>query len=188
MLEDERLSVEEFNELRLKDVKDLSVEQVAEIKKNRDSVPEIDERTFIQKTIPQEDIEKYIGENGYNTIGGYIARYDDVVESSRLDYTKADGTRPYPEGGTSYGYIKFQTKDTDMIGIPYGKEFGGTNTDPPPCTLNGFTGARNGEIIPEWNVNGYMRPNIGAELHEVNNGKDTVVAVYNGKYFKRVNR
>lgn len=133
-------------------------------------------------------------DDGYNSIRGYIARYDDVshisgydnvVESSRLDYTMSNGTRPYPEGRNAYGYIKFKTNDVNQIGIPYGREFGGTNTDPAPCTLNGFTGARNGEIIPEWTVEGYIKPKKGAELHEVIDSEDFIVAVFDGKHFRQ---
>ena len=46
---------------------------------------------------------------------------------------------------------------------PYGKVFGGTNGDGPPCTLNGFTGARNGAIVPEWELSVRVKPNKGAE-------------------------
>jgi len=157
------------------------------MKKIRDAVPKINRETIIQKTIPEEDIVKYIGENGYNKIGGYVAKYDDVshisgydniVESFRLDYTKADGTRPYPEDGNTYGYIKFKIKDTDEISIPYGKVFGGNNIDSAPCTLNGFTGARNGEIIPEWRIDKFIEPEEGAELHKVVNDKDSIVAIF----------
>ena len=45
-----------------------------------------------------------------------------------------------------------EIKEQENIKTPYGEIFGGTNTDGPPCTLNGFTGARNGQIIPEWQV------------------------------------
>ena len=79
------------------------------------------------------------------------------------------------------------TDDVDRIGIPYGTEFGGGNTDPATCTRNGFTGARNGQIIPEWSLSGeYVKPKKGAELHKVVNGKDTVVAIFDGKHFVEV--
>lgn len=50
-------------------------------------------------------MKKFIGDDGYSTIRGYIARYDvshisgydNVVESSRLDYITSSGSRPYPE-------------------------------------------------------------------------------------------
>ncbi len=195
VLKQQGLTLEEFNKLRLTDVKDLTKEQIAQMKAIREAVPKIDANTYIQKTIPASDIDKYIGEDGWSTIGGYVARYDDishikgydnVVESSRLDYVTGDGVRPYPEGGDTYGYIKFKTKRTNKIEIPYGKVFGGTNVDGPPCTLNGFTGARNGAIVPEWELSVRVKPNKGAELHKVINEKDTVVAIFDGKHFKEV--
>ena len=195
VLKQQGLTLEEFNKLRLTDVKDLTKEQIAQMKAIREAVPKIDANTYIQKTISASDIDKYIGEDGWAAIGGYVARYDDVshikgynnvVESSRLDYVTGDGVRPYPEGGDTYGYIKFKTKKTNKIEIPYGKVFGGTNVDGPPCTLNGFTGARNGAIVPEWELSVRVKPNKGAELHKVINEKDTVVAIFDGKHFKEV--
>ena len=196
VLKQQGLTLEEFNKLRLTDVKDLTKEQIAQMKAIREAVPKIDANTYIQKTIPASDIDKYIGEDGWSTIGGYVARYDDVshikgydnvVESSRLDYVTGDGVRPYPEGGDTYAYIKFKTTDAEKIKTPHGEIFGGTNTDGPPCTLNGFTGARNGQIIPEWSLSGeYVKPKKGAELHKVVNGKDTVVAIFDGKHFVEV--
>ena len=196
VLKQQGLTLEEFNKLRLTDVKDLTKEQIAQMKAIREAVPKIDANTYIQKTIPASDIDKYIGEDGWSTIGGYVARYDDVshikgydnvVESSRLDYVTGDGVRPYPEGGDTYAYIKFKTTDAEKIKAPHGEIFGGTNTDGPPCTLNRFTGARNGQIIPEWSLSGeYVKPKKGAELHKVVNGKDTVVAIFDGKHFVEV--
>ena len=195
VLKQQGLTLEEFNKLRLTDVKDLTKEQIAQMKAIREAVPKIYANTYIQKTISASDIDKYIGEDGWAAIGGYVARYDDVshikgynnvVESSRLDYVTGDGVRPYPEGGDTYGYIKFKTKRTNKIEIPYGKVFGGTNVDGPPCTLNGFTGARNGAIVPEWELSVRVKPNKGAELHKVINEKDTVVAIFDGKHFKEV--
>ena len=195
VLKQQGLTLEEFNKLRLTDVKDLTKEQIAQMKAIREAVPKIDANTYIQKTISASDIDKYIGEDGWAAIGGFVSRYDDVshikgynnvVESSRLDYVTGDGVRPYPEGGDTYGYIKFKTKRTNKIEIPYGKVFGGTNVDGPPCTLNGFTGARNGAIVPEWELSVRVKPNKGAELHKVINEKDTVVAIFDGKHFKEV--
>ena len=197
VLANESLTLDEFNTLRLADVNELSAEQIGKLKNIREAVPKIDSNTVIQKTIPLEDIGKYIGDDGYSTIRGYIARYDDVshihdydnvVESSRLDYTTNSGIRPYPEGGNAYGYIKFMTDDVDRIGIPYGTEFGGGNTDPAPCTRNGFTGARNGEVIPEWTVDGNLEPIEGAELHRVIDSEDSIVAIFDGEHFREVKK
>ena len=197
VLANESLTLDEFNTLRLADVNELSAEQIGKLKNIREAVPKIDSNTVIQKTIPFEDIGKYIGDDGYSTIRGYIARYDDVshihgydnvVESSRLDYTINSDIRPYPEGGNAYGYIKFMTDDVDRIGIPYGTEFGGGNTDPAPCTRNGFTGARNGEVIPEWTVDGNLEPIEGAELHRVIDSEDSILAIFDGEHFREVKK
>jgi hypothetical protein len=170
----------------------------------RDEIPKIDTNTFIQKTIPEGDIEGYLS-SGWNQIGGYVAKYDDVahiknyddvahiknyddvVESSRLDYVTADGNRPYPEGGNTYGYIKFTTSQTNRISIPYGKVFGGANTDGAPCMLNGFTGARNGEVIPEWMLNNRLTPDEGSELHKVVDDSDKIIGIFDGTKFVPIN-
>ena len=84
-LKQQGLSLEEFNKLRLTDVKDLTKEQIAQMKAIREAVPKIDANTYIQKTIPASDIDKYIGEDGWSTIGGYVARYDDVSHIKGYD-------------------------------------------------------------------------------------------------------
>ena len=155
-----------------------------------------DGRNRDEKIIPLEDIGKYLGDGGRSTIRGYVARYndvchlrgyDEVVEAMRLDY-KIDGVRPYPEGGDSYGYIKFRTRNVENIEIPFGKAMGGTNTDGYPCGLNGFTASRNGEVVPEFFcIRGKeVKPMRGAELHRVVNGRDTVVGIFDGSHFKIV--
>ncbi len=107
-----------------------------------------------------------------------------MVESQRLDY-KVNGVRPYPENGDAYGYIKFQTNDVDNLEIPFGELLGGSNTDGYPCTLNGFTGAGNGEMIPEWFVEreNAVEPIDGAELHQVVDGVDKIIAIYKDDHF-----
>ena len=169
----------------------LTLDEIHTMKIIRESIPKIDNKTIIQKTIPAGDIDAYLN-NGWNTVRGYVARYDDVskineyldvLESSRLDYCLDDGTRPFPDDGNTYGYIKFKTKDADKISIPYGYEFGGTNIDGAPCMRNGFTGSRNGNIVPEWIVNGELVPNYEAELHKFENGIDKIVGIYDGNNF-----
>ncbi len=198
ILERYEMTVEKFNRLRLKKVEKLDAGETMLMKRIRESIPKGNADTYFQKILPAEDIPKYLGEEGYSTIRGFISKYEDVshlksyesvVESFRLDYV-VNGKRPFPEGGDTYGYIKFKTNDIDNITIPFGKKLGGVNTDPPPCTLNGFTGARNGELIPEWYVEGgnYLKPLDGAEIHEVVNGVDTVIGVYKNNYFERINK
>lgn len=41
--------------------------------------------------------------------------------------------------------------------------------------------------VYEWSLSGeYVKPKKGAELHKVVNGKDTVVAIFDGKHFVEV--
>lgn len=77
-----------------------------------------------------------------------------------------------------------------MITIPYGDKFGGSNTDGPPCTLNGFTGSRNGITVPEYKFTNRTMPKDGAELYEVVNGKEKLVAIFDEEVqkFTPINR
>ena len=56
--------------------------------------------------------------------------------------------------------------------------FGGKTIDGPPCTLNGFTGSRNGETVPEFKFDNYYPTANGAELYQVVNGEEVLVATY----------
>ncbi|MFN2744015.1 MULTISPECIES: hypothetical protein [unclassified Bacillus (in: firmicutes)] len=188
------LTLKQFNELKLKPISELTNKEVKIMKDIRDAVPLINKDTLLQKTIPSSDIEKYLS-GQYTEIGGYIAKaedvghinkYDDVVESFRLDYSFPDGTRPFPEGGSTYGMIRFKTKEVDKISIPYGERMGGTNTDGPPCTQNGFTSARNGEIVPEWQFQGRFEPEKGAELYTVINGEEKLIAIFDKGRFRPI--
>ncbi|MEC5425166.1 hypothetical protein QGM71_16895 [Virgibacillus sp. C22-A2] len=189
VLKEHNLTIDEFNKLKLKSVTELNESEILIMKHIRDFVPPITKDTVLQKTIPANDIEKYLlGE--YTEIGGYVAKtddvghiknYNDVVESSRLDYKSWDGSRPFPDEGDSYGKIIFKSNRVDNFDIPYGESFGGRNTDGPPCTQNCFTGSRNGEIVPEWQFDGRYLPNDGAELYSVTNNIEKLVAVYDEK-------
>ncbi|PKR82387.1 hypothetical protein CWO92_24780 [Heyndrickxia camelliae] len=185
-LKEHNLTFSHFQELKLKHISELTSDEVRIMKEIRDSVTPITKETVLQKTIPASDIEKYIS-GDYAEIGGYVAKFDDVghiknygdvVESFRLDYTSWNGTRPFPEDGNVYGKIKFTTNNVDRIEIPYGERFGGTNTDGPPCTQNGFTGSRNGELVPEWQFDNRYFPNNGAELYRVTDGIEKLVAIF----------
>ncbi|MCR5539605.1 MAG: LXG domain-containing protein [Ruminococcus sp.] len=196
VIRDHGLSLPEFQKLKLKDVADLTPAEIDLMIDIRNSMPGITSTTPLQKTLPIGDVDKYLGPDGFGDVRGYVARtddlggpvrYSDVVETSRLDYTTNTGARPYPDGGNSYGYISFMTDTPENIEIPYGTSFGGTNTDPPPCTLNGFTGARNTRVVPEWQATSPLQIQNGATLHRVVNGHDVVVGVYNNGHFWRIN-
>ncbi|MEH7475519.1 hypothetical protein V7158_27850, partial [Priestia megaterium] len=180
------LTKKEFNELKLKDVKTLTSHEIEVMKAIRDSVSPLTKDTLLQKTIPAKDIEKYV-DGSYTAVGGYVAKaedvhditsYKDFVESLRLDYTDGSGKRPFPEEGSTYGVIKFKSQAISHVDIPYGTVFGGKTTDGPPCTLNGFTGSRNGETVPEFKFDNYYPPANGAELYQVVNGEEVLLATY----------
>ncbi|CAH0286654.1 Putative ribonuclease YwqJ [Peribacillus sp. Bi96] len=188
------MTTSEFKDLKLKSHDELTDLEVEKLKTIREAVPPIKRTTILQKTIPGQDIEKYL-DGTYSEIGGYVAKaedvhdiklYDDFVESLRLDYTDWNGKRPFPEGGSTYGVIKFMTQKVDNVYVPYGEKFGGLNTDGPPCTLNGFTGARNDKVIPEFKFEGRFLPRNGAELYKVENGEEILVGIFEGREKKFV--
>ncbi|MBF2565926.1 hypothetical protein IA938_04575 [Listeria welshimeri] len=138
------------------------------------------------------DVDGYLN-NGWNEIGGYVARaddvkgfssYDDMIEALRLDYLDGSGARAFPDGGEGYAVIRYTSEFTEEMDIPYGEIFGGSNVDGYPCTLNGFTGS-DINIIPEWKFADRLKPKEGAELIEIINGKETIVGIFDGKKFVR---
>ena len=99
-----------------------------------------------------------------------VGDFEDIFETFRLDYNDT----PYHSTDKSYWKIEFKTIPDDLKKInldnTYGKEFGGLNEDINPCTRNGFTGAKNGKVIPEWN----LKEGIGydkALITKIENGK-----------------
>ena len=138
----------------------------------------INKNTLLRRYIKPEDVEKYVS-GEYDAVRGCISREGDcndvgnfknIFETFRLNYK---GT-PYHLTDKSYWKIEFKTISEDLEKInldnTYGKEFGGLNEDINPCTRNGFTGAKNGKVIPEWN----LKEGIGydkALITKIENGK-----------------
>lgn len=130
------LTLEEFHKLRRTTIDQLTDSQAKSMKAIRDAVPPVTKDTLLQKTITASDIEKYLS-GEYTEIGGYVAKvedvadlrdYDDIVETLRLDYIK-DGSRPFPDGGGSFGIIRFKATALGKVNDPpYAAKFGGTNT------------------------------------------------------------
>ncbi|MGJ8731315.1 hypothetical protein ACRW9N_12710, partial [Listeria aquatica] len=50
--------------------------------------------------------------------------------------------------------------------------------DDPPCTYNGFTASRNGEVVPEWKFRDRQFPNNGAKLYKVINNEQKLVGIF----------
>lgn len=178
------LSPDEFDALRLKDVSELKEHEITVLKAIRESIPAPTADTVLQKVIPATDVEKYLN-GSYTKVGGFISRYGDVSHLKtyreyygglRLDYPNS---KYNPQKDTILGTIEFSTPDVSMIKTPYGPEMGGTETDPPPFTGNGFTKAKNGQVIPEYKAEDYMKLKDGAKLYTVDQyGTKTLRAVY----------
>ena len=178
------ITIDEFNSLRLQDISTLTAEEKTTLKAIRESVPTPDTTTLMQKVIPASDIGKYI-DGSYTQVGGYVTRaedvvqlntYDDLYNSLRLDYPNSAYK---PMADDSIGVIRYTTDDVSNISVPYGTEMGGTVTEGPPFTGNGFTKATNGEIIPEFKCKGYLEVSDGAELLEISkDGTETLRAIY----------
>lgn len=195
VLSDNGLTLQKFDELKLTKADSLIETDIKTMKNIRDIVPVPTSETLIQKVIPESDVFKYL--NGeYTTGGGYVAKmgdvkdinkYDDVVESLRLDYT-VDGYRPFPDGGDSYHVIRFKTDDLSIKNIPYSNEFGGTTFATEPFTGNGFTASRNGTIVPEWKPS-YVKPSYG-EIYKITDGsKPELIGVFDAhseKFIKAI--
>lgn len=187
------ISSEKFDELKLKNLKDLTDVERNLIEKIRKSVPTPDENTLMQKVVNIEDFDN-LYENKYpeTKVGGFVTRaqdvdglksYDDMYESLRLDYTKADGTQAFkPEEDEFLGVIKFKTPEIEKAAIPFRDKKDSEANDPDnPFTGNGFTGAKNGDIIPEYQFSEYVGMEDGAELYKVyKDGRQELVAVYDG--------
>ncbi len=187
------LSLDKFNDLRLKSADKLTDNEIKAMKAVRESIPDLNNNSIMQKVLPKEDIAKYL-DGSYNTVGGYVTRaqdvkqlnnYQDVFESLRLDYK---GTKFKPESDDVLGIIRFKTPEASKIKPPYCKEFGGDIKDGPPFTGNGFTSATNGQIIPEYKCGDYLKLTQGSELYELTkDGKEVLKAVYDelaGRFVK----
>ncbi|MGT2717639.1 hypothetical protein [Streptococcus oricebi] len=197
-LQDQDMSVDEFNKLKVTHIDDMTDEQLKIMKQIRDSIPNPESDTLMQKVIPSSDLDKYL--NGdYNQLGGYVAKYDDVShiwqygnvrESMRLDYEYFDGNgnliRPFPKDGDTYGRIVFEASEPSSLEIPYGKRMGGTSTDAPPATQNGFLSSRNGQIIPEWKYNNRIDIPDGSKLYVRMGDEEVLFGIAKDGVFKPV--
>lgn len=113
-----------------------------------------------------------------------IKKYKDMFETFRLDY---EGTSFSADGNTHWE-LEFNLKnegDLKNIKTPYGKEFGGTETAPKPCSRNGFLWGENNTTVPEWKSEELLEIDDGSLLNKVVDGK--VVERYrfeSGKWVK----
>jgi predicted ribonuclease toxin of YeeF-YezG toxin-antitoxin module len=208
-LREHNLSYDDFTNLRLKPDYRLNDGERLIMKDIRDSVPRPNENTILIKGFQEKDIQKYL-DGDYYSIKGFVSKAEDsshihdyshVRESLRLDYSYYNENNdkvvvPYSEGKNRYGYIEFKPDDIEMLSthhleIPYGNNikepYSRWKYNEWPWTGNGFTASRNGEVIPEWYLNDFTELQVGAKLHRVVNGKDKVIAIFDGEIFKVIN-
>ena len=111
---------------------------------------------WLQKVIPFASLQKcFAGE--YTGIRGFVyavqdvanlQTYESIYDGLRLDQRKEDGSLAFAE--PVFGVIRFTTGDGDMLFTAYSSALGGNSLGQAPFTGTGFTAARNGQVIPEW--------------------------------------
>ncbi|MGL5084522.1 MAG: hypothetical protein ACRC68_02175, partial [Clostridium sp.] len=122
ILENEGITLNEFNNMRMKVASELSDEQKRIMIKIRESVKAPDNDTILQKVFHGSQIDNYLKETEqWDTIGGFITKAEDVkdigtlrevYEGLRLDYDKT----PFnPDLDNDYGLIRFKTDATNKI-------------------------------------------------------------------------
>ena len=179
----ENMPFEDFKALTRTHMDDMTQEQIGQMKRIRDDVPMIDDKTTITKVMPYEYLEGFAsGRN--NQIGGFIARQSDTahlsghnlkqtIDNFALDYEGSRFTQALADGQDRYLIFEGRLTSTkNHIDIPRGERFGGQHTDNLPCTLNGFTACRSDEILPEYKIPYKQEryPEHGSTISVIENG------------------
>lgn len=191
------MSKADFQKLKTKRIDQLTVEEQTIMIQIRELVPHPTKETLLQKVVPWDDIDYYLRAEDPWEISGFIAKasdgaayasFDDIMESFRLQYSWTDEAGNFhapfitsKKQGKGYGLIRFKATNIDDISVPYGKAMGGTAKDPHPCTLTGFSGGRNGSIMPEYVVPRDTPLTLldGAEFYTVSpDGIETLIAIF----------
>ena len=127
VLKNEKISLDEFNAMRIKCASELTDEQRTIMMRIREQVPKPSKDTVLQKVIDSGKIDNYIKDDEpWNTVGGFITRAQDTKDLSTLQEVY-DGLAlgykdtPFNIGVDSdYGIIRFKTKNVNKIEITYG--------------------------------------------------------------------
>ena len=179
----ENMPFEDFKALTRTHMDDMTQEQIGQMKRIRDDVPMIDDKTTVTKVMPYEYLEGFAsGRN--NQIGGFIARQSDTahlsghnlkqtIDNFALDYEGSRFTQALADGQDRYLIFEVRLTGTkNHIDIPRGERFGGQHTDNLPCTLNGFTACRSDEILPEYKIPYKQEryPEHGSTISVIENG------------------
>ena len=195
----ENMPFEDFKALTRTHMDDMTQEQIGQMKRIRDDVPMIDDKTTVTKVMPYEYLEGFAsGRN--NQIGGFIARQSDTahlsghnlkqtIDNFALDYEGSRFTQALADGQDRYLIFEGRLTGTkNHIDIPRGERFGGQHTDHLPCTLNGFTACRSDEILPEYKIPYKQEryPEHGSTISVIENGIKREMLMFDSKEGKFV--
>ena len=195
----ENMPFEDFKALTRTHMDDMTQEQIGQMKRIRDDVPMIDDKTTVTKVMPYEYLEGFAsGRN--NQIGGFIARQSDTahlsghnlkqtIDNFALDYEGSRFTQALADGQDRYLIFEGRLTSTkNHIDIPRGERFGGQHTDNLPCTLNGFTACRSDEILPEYKIPYKQEryPEHGSTISVIENGIKRETLMFDSKEGKFV--
>lgn len=195
----ENMPFEYFKALTRTHMDDMTQEQIGQMKRIRDDVPMIDDKTTVTKVMPYEYLEGFAsGRN--NQIGGFIARQSDTahlsghnlkqtIDNFALDYEGSRFTQALADGQDRYLIFEGRLTGTkNHIDIPRGERFGGQHTDNLPCTLNGFTACRSDEILPEYKIPYKQEryPEHGSTISVIENGIKREMLMFDSKEGKFV--
>lgn len=212
-LQGEPLSHEEFKNLRLREIKDLSLEEVKQIKRIRESIPMPEQSTLLSKVITGKQREDYLS-NGerHDTTAGFIGRAQDTkglhtsmdyIRVNRLDY-EVNGKLAFTEDQERLTVIRFTTLDVSALKIPYGgldgKDLANMSeaTGMPetemvqqkyPFTGNGFTASQEEITSPEYKTKPgrALQFNKGAAMYDIyRDGREVLAGVYDGDGWVKV--
>ena len=179
----ENMPFEDFKALTRTHMDDMTQEQIGQMKRIRDDVPMIDDKTTVTKVMPYEYLEGFAsGRN--NQIGGFIARQSDTahlsghnlkqtIDNFALDYEGSRFTQALADGQDRYLIFEGRLTGTkNHIDIPRGERFGGQHTGNLPCTLNSFIACRSDEILPEYKIPYKQEryPEHGSTISVIENG------------------
>ena len=195
----ENMPFEDFKALTRTHMDDMTQEQIGQMKRIRDDVPMIDDKTTVTKVMPYEYLEGFAsGRN--NQIGGFIARQSDTahlsghnlkqtIDNFALDYEGSRFTQALADGQDRYLIFEGRLIQTqNEIGVPRGHRFEGTYKYGLPCTLNGFIACRSDEILPEYKIPYKQEryPEHGSTISVIENGIKREMLMFDSKEGKFV--
>lgn len=171
----------------------LSSDNQARLRKFRECLSWPDSTVLLQKVIPLIDLPDYENNVKGGIVGGFVSKAADVKKlhsmkdvyyGLRLDYTDTK-FRPDGEG---YAVIRFYSKRTDKLYIPFGPELGGPQEHAWPNTGGGFTSSTLGKGgFPEWVFSAKYTPMEGAEIYRVDaKGREVLSSVFENGRWKKV--